>query len=123
MDLTTLRANHPELYRQAFDAGVAAERGRVVAHLDLGRASGISADRAIRSGASVIAWMPEYRAAASCSNQNSRDFMRVSERIADGLVGDRPQGQGASSATPDERQPDLGDRIVAEMERMRGGAL
>lgn len=109
MDITTLMAQHPEVYAAAVQAGVKQERERACAHLKLGEASGAMgiAVTAIKDGSDLnITLQAEYMAAGL----NKRD------------MGNR-QGDDAAASAALENTPsggvvlDMQDRIAA---RLRG---
>ena len=109
MDITTLMAQHPEVYAAAVQAGVKQERERACAHLKLGEASGAMgiAVTAIKDGSDLnITLQAEYMAAGL----NKRD------------MGNR-QGDDAAASAALETTPsggvvlDMQDRIAA---RLRG---
>jgi ClpP class serine protease len=67
MDLNALKVNHPDIYEQVFNAGIAKERDRVSAHVLLGEASGSFdiAAAAIQNGDEMTALInAKYQAAA-----------------------------------------------------------
>jgi ClpP class serine protease len=115
MTLEELRAQHPELYNAAVQAGVMQERDRVDAHLTMGEASGDreTASKAIRSGdAMTQALQAKYLAAGM--NRADRKT-RQSESDAAGVVAD-----GAKpTAEPGE---EFAASVVTVLERRLGKA-
>ena len=71
MDLSELKASHPEAYAAAVQSGVTQERERVLAHVTLGNASGDlkTANEAIESGAELTASIQAKYMAASMSKR------------------------------------------------------
>lgn len=112
MDLMTLKAQHPEVYAAAVQAGVTQERERACAHLRLGEASGAMgiAVTAIREGSDLgISLQAEYMAAGL----NKRDMgnRAADDASAADAVSDTPAGGVVL---------DMQDRIAA---RLYGGAV
>lgn len=71
MDLNELKAKHPEVFKAAFDEGVAQERDRVTAHAIMAEASGdvATAMKAIKEGTAMTAVMQAtYQAAGMRKN-------------------------------------------------------
>lgn len=106
MDLKTLRAEHPGVYAEAMQAGAAAERDRVSAHLVMGEASGdmATATKAIKEGSEMTALIQANYMAASMKNQEigarSQD-----DQAAGGALG------GAANA-PEAAAKDMGDDVA-----------
>lgn len=109
MDLETLKAEHPEVYRAAVAQGVKDERGRVSAHLKMGEASGAMgvATKAIRDGSRLTDELTaEYQAAAMTRNQQ---LARASDQHA---------VAAATSGLTTAPDRDMGDLVA---ERLCGG--
>lgn len=112
MDLMTLKAQHPEVYAAAVQAGVTQERERACAHLRLGEASGAMgiAVTAIREGSDLgISLQAEYMAAGL--NKRDMDNRAADDASAADAVSDTPAGGVVL---------DMQDRIAA---RLYGGAV
>lgn len=123
MNAEELKAQHPAVYNAIFEAGqkngsesaLAAERDRVGAHIEMGKASGDmdTALEAIENGTEMSQkLMAKYSAAgmnraATAARQTESD---AANAAADGA----PEGDGAPGAST-EPEGDLGDRIVAAM--------
>ena len=121
MDLETLRAAHPEVYRAAVDQGSQAERKRCADHIKLGREAGALdvAHEAIASGESLADRQADYLAAAI----NRADVER--SRAAD-LAGIAPAANGAAhGAAPNEdaRAKADADAFAAGFEAASGGKV
>lgn len=112
MDIQTLKADHPALYAQVFEAGVAKERDRVSAHLILGEASGAMdvAIAAVSEGSEMTAVInAKYQAAGM-----NRDA--IAARAADDA-----DAVAASTATPaPETKEDVADTVLSMLEAQAG---
>jgi hypothetical protein len=120
VDLTDLRSKHPQLFKLCFNMGVDAERERVVSHLDLGRASGVNPLRAITSGAKVSDWLSAYREEAGTSDAKAQAFASALKDLELGTQSE-PKGSGPASGSARADSPDLGDQVVAELEKQLFG--
>jgi capsid assembly protease len=133
MNLETLKAQHPELYKFISDEakeagrkeGVTAERDRVVAHLTLGEASGDmkTATEAIRSGDAMTATVQAKYMAASMNRRDTTARQQESahtEAVLNGATPPNPGAPGATTPGTADGGPDLGDKIVAILEQQRG---
>ena len=121
MNIEELLAQHPALYQAVFalgaegnaaahEAGVAAERDRVNAHLTMGRASG-DMDTAYTAVAEGSAMTETLRAAYYAAGMNRTD---VAARAADST--DASTATDGAEAPPPVPEKDLGDRVVAAFE-------
>lgn len=112
MDMTQLRASHPGLYAQIFEAGAEAERDRVETHLRLARAAGSEglAYYPITQGQDVASALPMYRRHASKSDATAAAFVRECEnqRLTNPASSKDPEGAAA-------------DALLAKIGRARGG--
>jgi hypothetical protein len=111
MDITQLRASHPGLYDQIFEAGAEAERDRVETHLRLASAAGSErlAFYPIIQGQDVASTLPLYRRHASNSDATAAAFVREcdKQRIAAPASLKDPEGAAA-------------DALLAKINRTRG---
>jgi ClpP class serine protease len=87
MDLKQLKAEHPDVYAEAVQDGVAQEKDRVTAHLTMGEASGDMkiATEAIKSGDGMTATLQAKYMAAG---MNKKDIQARQEDNPDGDLGD-----------------------------------
>ena len=123
MDLETMKAEHPALYREIVQAGVQQERDRVCAHLRMGEASGAisTALEAVRDGKDMTQELQaEYMSAAI----NTRDQQA---RAADeGDVSDAADAAGSDkSGSNDTRgsdleNPDMVEQMLTKVEHNMG---
>jgi len=110
MDLTELKANHPDVYAAAVAEGVNQERDRVSAHLELGTASGDieTAHAAIRDGSEMTqALSAKYLAAGM---NRAAENTRESENVP----------AGASNSEAEGAAEDKGAEIAALVEELEG---
>ena len=108
MTLEQLKTEHPDLYNQIFQAGAEKERKRVMAHIKLGKVSGLT-DKMhgfIESGASTLDEdvAAEYQAAS----MNRTDVQN--------REGDDPE----DVKTPEENTNALNDKVEAKMDEIHG---
>lgn len=109
MDLRELRAQHPDVYDEAVQAGVRQERDRVCAHLELGVQAGAleTAHAAIRDGSEMTQTLTAKYLAAGM-NKRDRE-LRQSETDAAAKTLD------GAAAKPAGEPEDLTDRIADAM--------
>ena len=91
MDLTTLKAQHPDVYAAAMQEGVTQERDRVTAHLTMGEASGdmTTALAAVNDGSNMTASLQAKYMAAGLNRrdrQNRQDDDAAAAAAADGAL-------------------------------------
>jgi len=110
MDLIELKTKHAAVYEEAVKVGVAAERDRVSAHLQMGETFGAMdiASDAIKTGAELQGNQSLFAAYQSAGK--NRDDAAARQTETDAAVA------AAGGATEPETQ-DLGDKVVAELER------
>jgi ClpP class serine protease len=121
MDLNKLKTDHPALYKSIVDETKAEalkdERDRVNAHLEAGEQSGDmkTAVESIRTGAAMTqTLMTKYMMAGM--NRNDVATRQEDAKTASAAL------DGAKPATGTEGSKDLGDEVVALMEKERGTA-
>ena len=102
MDLTTLKAQHPDVYAAAVQEGVTQERDRVGAHLTMGEASGDmkTAVGAINDGSVMTATLQAAYMAAGMNRQDisNRGEDESSAGAGDGVGAEDEQTQNAKAA-------------------------
>ena len=116
MDLSTLKAEHPDVYQAAVKVGVDQERDRVRAHLIGAKMSGepsggmkIACD-AIESGAEPShALTMEYHAVA----MNAKTLQNFADD-------DKAVGNTADGASPKDDKEALGEEVVSRFEKRMG---
>ena len=115
MDIATLKQSHPDVYAAVVKEATDAERDRVCAHLTLGEKSGDlkTAFAAIRNGDGMTQTLTATYLAAGMNRRDSEQ--RQSETDEAGAAAD-----GAPAAAEEH---DLGDKIVAIMEKQRGAEI
>lgn len=112
MDLSTLKAQHPDVYAAAVQEGVTQERDRVSAHLTMGEASGdmTTALSAVNEGSAMTASLQAKYMAAGMNRrdqQNRQDDDGQAAAAADGAQGE----QGGADAA---------DQVLALVETQLG---
>jgi hypothetical protein len=109
MDLEALKKQHPETYAAAHAEGVAAERDRVTAHLTLGTKFGELpiALESIKDGSGLTLELSQRYIEAATNKLETR--LRQIDCDEAGAILD-----GVST---EPEVGDLGDQVVAEMER------
>lgn len=120
MDLATLMAQHPELYKQIVETAKAeattAERDRVNAHVEMGKSSGAMdvALSAIADGSPMTqTLMAKYMSAGM--NRSAQAARQADDATAEAAVGT------AAAGTTDTQ--DLGDQVVALMNSQENGVV
>jgi ATP-dependent protease ClpP protease subunit len=107
MDITLLKAQHPDVYAAAVQLGVAQERDRVGAHLKMGETSGdtATASKAIIDGSEMTATLQAtYMSAA----MDKRDIaQRQSENTS------AESGSDGSAGADDKGHSDVASRVEA----------
>lgn len=118
MDLKTLKTQHSalceELIAEGEAQGVSKERKRCAAHAKMARSTGANevAFKAIESGASIMD--DDIQAEYMTARMNRQDIQTRQRETDDaGAAADRAQ-------TDDKPEEDLGDKVVAELEKQRG---
>lgn len=114
MDLSTLKAQHPDVYQAAMQEGVNQERDRVSAHLTMGEASGDmqTAVAAINEGAGMTA---AYQAKYFAAGMNRNDQQARAEDDAAAAAADAAAGGGD---TPSAEQ--TAEQVAALVESQLG---
>lgn len=114
MDLATLQAQHPELYKQIVDTTLSNERDRVNAHVEMGKASGAMdiALEAITSGAPMTQTLQAKYLAAGMNKSSQAARQGDDAAVAAALSGATPAAAPAVA--------DLGDQIMALDKKNRG---
>jgi len=108
MDLATLQAQHPELYKQIVESTLSTERDRVNAHLEMGKASGAMdvALEAVTSGSAMTQTLQAKYLAAGMNKSSQLARQGDDAVVADALNGATPSASVNQSV-------DLGDQIMA----------
>lgn len=112
MDMNTLRAQHPETYAAAIQAGVTQERDRVSAHLIMGEQSGAmeTASAAIRDGSEMTATLQATYLTAGMNRQDIKDKQT-----------DDATAAAAAAATAAAPTPDTdAEKVAAAIEHAMG---
>lgn len=99
MDLNTLRAQHPDVYAAAVQAGVDQERDRVSAHLTMGNASGDmeTAMKAVKEGSAMTASLQATYLAAGM-NRRDQENRQDDDNAASGADGANNSAEGQDAA-------------------------
>ena len=114
MDLSTLKAQHPDVYQAAMQEGVNQERDRVSAHLTMGEASGDMqiAVTAINEGAGMTA---SYQARYMSAGMNRNDQAARASDDGAAAAADNAAGGGESNVGESESE-----QVVALVEEQLG---
>ena len=112
MDLETLKKSHPDVYAAAVQVGLAQERDRVCAHLELGEqcAAMTIAVNAIKDGTAMNQTLTAKYIGAGLNRADRNVRQTETEAAAAVTAG------AAVTATP---SADLGDLVVAALESHR----
>lgn len=107
MDLTTLKAQHPDTYAAAVQQGIEQERDRVSAHLELGTAYNAmdTAVAAVKDGSDMTALLTAKYVAAGANSAN------IQQRAADDEAAD-PGETGKGDATEAQAKAGLDDILA-----------
>ncbi len=109
-----LRAEHPDVYEAVLQQGIAMERDRVNAHLEMGEVSGDfrTAHASVRSGVDMSTnLVATYMRMAI--NKRDRDVRQEESNAASAVL-------DGALASDDVVSEDLGDQIVAFRRARRG---
>jgi ClpP class serine protease len=121
MDLEKLKAEHPALYKAVVDGAkteaITAERDRVAGHLTMGETSGDmkTAIEAIKSGEGLTVALTAKYMAAGMNRKDIATRGDDAKTAAEALDGAKP-------VAGSEAGKDLGDEVVALLEKERGVA-
>lgn len=112
MDLSTLKAQHPDVHAAAVQEGVNSERDRVSAHLTMGEASGDmkTACSAIKDGSEMTATLQATYMAAGMNRKDTEN------RDAD----DATAAAAADAAAADDNTDTAGDAVASAVEAKLG---
>ncbi len=112
MDLNTLKAQHPDVFKAAVEQGRAEERDRVSAHLTLGEKAGALdiAVKAIQDGEGLTQALTAQYVAAGMNRSD------VSARAEDATLAEAATGSEATAEQDDKQAQD----IWAEVGRLSG---
>lgn len=121
MKLAELKAQHPALYTAVLEEGAADERGRVSAHLKMGKASGAmdTALSAIEDGSRLTESLTATYLAAGMSKRDLED--RAADDAAAAAAGTPAEQQ--PEATVEEREAAQSDAILAAAAELSGVEL
>jgi Periplasmic serine proteases (ClpP class) len=116
MDLATLQAQHPDLYKQIVDSTLSNERDRVNAHLEMGKASGamdVALDAVVSGSTMTQTLQAKYLAAGM--NKSSQAARQGDDAVVAGVL--------AGATTAAARALDMGDLVVALMKKEQTGVV
>jgi ATP-dependent Clp protease protease subunit len=119
MNEETLKAQHPELYAAIVAAAVAGERKRVCAHLKLAKSTGAVdvAHAAIASGASTLDEDVHADYMSAAISRRDQTNTQTDSSTADAALNGGNGSGGAAPAAVVTTGPDLGDQVVALLDR------
>lgn len=118
MNEEQLKAQHPELYAAILKKAAAGERDRVVAHLTMGESSGDmkTALAAVSDGTEMTATMQAKYMSAAMNRRDQQNRQADSNAAGAATAG----AAQTAAAAADQSAADLGDQVVALMEKGRG---
>jgi ClpP class serine protease len=115
MDLETLRAQHPEVYKAAVATGVTQERERVSAHLEMGKVTGAAgmklAHESIENGAEFGTKISAQYAAAGIAASQQSARQSDSDAAGKAVDGAKPEVEA--------KEQDAGDVLVAHLKAQK----
>ena len=113
MDLKKLKTEHPGVYEAAVEQGVAQERDRVCAHLELGKTSGAleTAHSAIQDGSAMTQTLTAKYLAAGMNRADRETRQAETDNAATAVEGAAPDPASAKDAEADAIVAALEDRL------------